>query len=84
MKIKKEVLKSIFNDITKESGYIDFKEYHSLLDEILSMSKTDEVYITREYFQEKTSKIMDSFDDSDKATFLKIVVLAYLDNKIFN
>ena len=84
MIIKKSKLEEIFNTTSKEEGFIDFKEYHSLLDEILSMSKTDEVYITREYFQEKTSKIMDNFDDSDKSTFFKIVILAYLDSKIFN
>lgn len=84
MKIKKTKLKEIFDTTSKEEGFIDFKEYHSLLDEILSMSKTDEVYITREEFQDKTSKIMDNFDDSDKSTFFKIVILAYLDNKIFN
>ena len=84
MIIRKTKLKEIFDTTSKEKGFVDFKEYHSLLDDILNMSKTDEVYITRECFQEKTSKIMDSFDDSDKSTFLKIVILAYLDSKIFN
>lgn len=84
MIIKKTKLKEIFDRTSKEEGFIDFKEYHSLLDDIVNMSKTDEVFITREEFQDKTSKIMDTFDDSDKSTFSKIVVLAYLDNKIFN
>lgn len=84
MKIKKTKLKEIFDTTSKEKGFVDFKEYHSLLDDILNMSKTDEVFITREEFQDKTSKIMDTFDDSDKSTFFKIVILAYLDNKIFN
>lgn len=84
MIIRKSKLEEIFDTTSKEKGFVDFKEYHSLLDDILNMSKTDEVYITRECFQEKTSKIMDSFDDSDKSTFFKIVILAYLDSKIFN
>lgn len=84
MIIKKSKLEEIFDTTSKENGFVDFKEYHSLLDDILNMSKTDEVFITREEFQDKTSKIMDTFDNSDKSTFMKIVILAYLDNKIFN
>ena len=84
MIIKKSKLQEIFDTTSKEESFVDFKEYHSLLDDLLNMSKTDEVFITREEFQDKTSKIMDTFDDSDKSTFMKIVVLAYLDNKIFN
>lgn len=83
MIIKKTKIKEIFDNITKEKGFIDFEEFHNLLDDILSMSKTDNVYITREMYQEKANKIMDKFDDKDKSTFMKIMILAYVDMKLF-
>ena len=83
MIIKKTKIKEIFDNITKEKGFINFEEFHNLLDDILSMSKTDNVYITREMYQEKANKIMDRFDDKDKSTFMKIMILAYIDMKLF-
>lgn len=83
MIIKKTKIKEIFDNITKEKGFIDFEEFHNLLDDILNMSKTDNVYITREMYQEKANKIMDKFDDKDKSTFMKIMILAYVDMKLF-
>lgn len=83
MIIKKTKIKEIFDNISKEKGFIDFEEFHNLLDDILNMSKTDNVYITREMYQEKANKIMDRFDDKDKSTFMKIMILAYVDMKLF-
>lgn len=84
MKIEKTKLKEIFDKVSNENGYIDFPEYHTLLEDILNMSKTEEVFITREQFQEMTRNIMDTFKDTDMTTFMKIVILAYLDSNIFS
>ena len=84
MKISKKELIKIFDNVSKENGFIDFPEFHDLKEDILEMSKTNEVFITREEFQNKTREIMDTFNDKDKSTFMKIVILAYLDNKIFD
>ena len=84
MRFEKNRLIEIWNEISNEESFIYFPEYDDLLNDIIRKDDKDYVIITREKFQEMTNEIMLSFREDDKETFQKIVILAFLDNKIFN
>ena len=84
MRFEKNRLIQIWNEISNEESFIYFPEYDDLFNDIIRKDDKDYVVITREKFQEMTNEIMLSFKEDDKETFQKIVILAFLDNKIFN